>query len=75
MAIKAVKKDLNRITLGHMDDILSFCFNTSSGISLDLPGQIRVYKNNDIITIKKENNPLREIGKKEKQLKQMARKK
>lgn len=74
-AIKTVKKNLNRITLSHLNDILTFCFNSSSGISLDLPGQIRVYKEKDTITIRKESKPLRQVGKKQKQLKQMDREK
>ncbi|NOX34637.1 MAG: tRNA lysidine(34) synthetase TilS [Deltaproteobacteria bacterium] len=73
--IKTVKKDLKRITLAHINDIVKFCFNQSSGMSLDLPDRIRIYKNKDVILIKKEEKPLREIGKKEKQLRQMAKEK
>jgi tRNA(Ile)-lysidine synthase len=64
--IGMMKKDLRRISLGHMSDILDFCFHRTSGSSLDLPGQIRIYKKRDIITIKKEDKPLREIGKNKK---------
>jgi len=74
-AIKKIKKDLKRISLTHVNDIIEFCFNKPSGISLDLPGQIRVYKKNDTIIIKKEDKPLREIGKKEKQSRQITKKK
>jgi len=74
-AIRKIKKDLKRISFVHINDIVKFCFNNSSGFSLDLPGQIRIYKNMDTVIIKKENIPLREIGKKEKQLRQMAQKK
>ncbi|MCK4767101.1 MAG: tRNA lysidine(34) synthetase TilS [Desulfobacula sp.] len=74
-AIKTVKKDLKRISLSHINDIVDFCFNKPSGLSLDLPGQIRVYKDKDVIIIKKEDETLREIGKKEKQLRRMAKKK
>lgn len=63
-AIKKIKKNLNRITLGHINDIVHFAFTSLSGSSLDLPDRIRVYKNNDIIMFKKEEKPLREIGKK-----------
>ncbi|MCK5696250.1 MAG: tRNA lysidine(34) synthetase TilS [Desulfobacula sp.] len=73
-AVKQIKKDLKRIFLTHINDIIEFCFNISPGISLDLPGQIRVYKKNDTIIIKKEDKPLREIGKKEKQSRQIAQK-
>lgn len=65
-AIKKIKKNLNRITLGHINDIVHFAFTSLSGSSLDLPDRIRVYKDNDTIIFKKENKPLREIGKKEK---------
>ncbi|WP_457552838.1 tRNA lysidine(34) synthetase TilS [Desulfobacula sp.] len=74
-AIQTVKTDLKRISLAHITDIIDFSFNTSPGISLDLPGQIRVYKSKDIIMIKKETQPLREIGKKDKQTRQMSLKK
>lgn len=74
-AIQKIKKDLKRISLAHIEGIIEFCFYTSSGISLDLPGQIRVYKKKDTITIKKEDKPLREIGKKEKQSGQIGHKK
>ena len=73
-AIKQIKKDLKRISLAHITDIIEFCFNKPSGVSLDLPGQIRIYKKNDTIIIKKEDKPLREIGKKERQSRQIANK-
>ncbi len=67
--IGMVKKDLKRISLSHMSGILDFCFNRLSGNSLDLPGRIRIYKQKDTLTIKKEERPLREIreNKKEEQ--------
>ncbi|MCP4673438.1 MAG: tRNA lysidine(34) synthetase TilS [Desulfobacula sp.] len=65
-AIKTVKKNLNRITLAHINDIIQFSLNTISGSSLDLPGQTRVYKKNNIIIFKKEKKPLRDMGKKTK---------
>jgi tRNA(Ile)-lysidine synthase len=74
-AIGKIKKNLKRISFAHLVDIVEFCFNKSPGISLDLPGQIRVYKKNDAIVIKKEDKPLRKIGKKEKQSRQIAKKK
>lgn len=66
-AIKVLKKDLRRISLLHMDNIVSFCFNQPGGRNMDLPGKIRIYKTKDHIRIKKEDLPLRELGKKEKQ--------
>ena len=74
-AIKAIKKNLNRITLAHINDIIQFSFNTISGTSLDLPGQIRVYKKNDIIIFKKEKNPLRDIGRQNKLMRKASQKK
>lgn len=74
-AIWKVKKDLRRISLAHIEDMVKFCFHQPSGISLDLPGRIRVYKHRDSIIIKKEAAPLREIGKKEKQSRRAAKKK
>ena len=74
-AIQKIKKDLKSISHAHINDIVEFCFNTPSGISLDLPGQIRVYKNKNTLMIKKEKKPLREIGKKEKQLRLKAKEK
>jgi tRNA(Ile)-lysidine synthase len=62
IGMEKVKKDLRRISLGHMNDILDFCFNRISGSSLDFPGQIRIYKKRDVITIRKEDRPLRELG-------------
>lgn len=64
--IKMVKKDLKQITFGHIDDIIEFCFGISSKGSLDLPDRIRIYKDEDVIMIQKEDKPLREIGKQQK---------
>lgn len=74
-AVKMVKKDLKRFSLAHINDIVEFCFFSSSGVSLDLPGQIRVYKDKDTIRIKKEDTPLRQIGTKQKQSRRMGQKK
>lgn len=74
-AIFRIKKDLKRISHALINDMVQFCFNSTSGISLDLPDQIRVYKNKSSIMIKKEKEPLRQIGEKEKKLKLQARKK
>ncbi len=64
--IRTIKNDLKRISYTHISDIINFCFNKPSGISLDLPGRIRVYKKKDTVIIKKENMPLRSIGEKHK---------
>ncbi len=58
-----VKKDLRRISHTHILDILTFARKkTSSGKSLDLPGQIRVYRQGDLLCIKKEITDLRTLG-------------
>lgn len=74
-AVKKIKKNLNRISFGHIKDIIAFCRHASSGSSLDLPGKIRIYKHKEQLIIKKETIPLRELGKKEKQSRQKAKKK
>jgi len=74
MAILIVKKDLKRFSHTHINDMIDFCFHHPSGVSLDLPGQIRIYKKKESIIIKKEAAPLREVGKKQKQLRQMIKK-
>ena len=62
-AVLAVKKDLRRITHTHITDILALAKTCETGKHLDLPGQIRVYKEKGLIYIKKERLPLRELGK------------
>ncbi|MBU0969292.1 MAG: tRNA lysidine(34) synthetase TilS [Proteobacteria bacterium] len=65
-AIFRVKQDLRRISLAHIRDILAFMTASESGKSLDLPGQIRIYKTRNRLCIKKETLPLRELGKTQK---------
>ncbi|MCP3941755.1 MAG: tRNA lysidine(34) synthetase TilS [Desulfobacteraceae bacterium] len=67
-AIERVKKDLKRITLAHVQDILVLMSRAESGKSLDLPGRIRVYKTQERLCIQKEALGLRELGKGKKQL-------
>ncbi len=62
LAIAQVKKDLRRITLTHIQDILGFMDKSESGKSLDLPGQIRVYRTREQLMLQKEALPLRELG-------------
>lgn len=59
-AVKAVKKDLRRISLTHIQDIIHLV--ESRGKSIDLPDRIRVYKDRDLLYIRKEALPLRELG-------------
>jgi len=74
-AIAWVKKDLKRITLTHIQDILILITRAESGKSLDMPGRIRVYKDRDMLYFKKENLTLREFGKNQKQLQRDIKKK
>ncbi len=66
-AIARVKHDLRGITLAHIQDILAFMAGSESGKSLDLPGQIRVYKKREFLSIKQEKLALRKLGKIQKQ--------
>ena len=66
LAIARVKQNLKRITLSHIQDILTFMDRSESGKSLDLPGQIRVYKTREHLVLQKEALPLRELGKAQK---------
>lgn len=68
LSIGLVKQDLRRITLTHIQDILTLMDRSESGKSLDLPGQIRVYRTGETLCIQKESLPLRELGKAQKQL-------
>ncbi len=72
MAIEQIKTNLKSISHLHISTAIDFCFNNDSGKSIDLPGQIRIYKTFDTITIQKEDVPLRDIGKLKKQLKRTA---
>ena len=69
-AIGRIKKNLRRITLHHIEDILVFSRSSEPGKSLDLPGQIRVYKTHDLLYIKKEALPLRQAGRIRKEARQ-----
>ena len=62
-ALLLVKQDLKRISNTHIRDILYFAGKKGeSGKSLDLPGQIRVYRQRDLLRIKKEETALRTLG-------------
>ena len=66
LAIARVKKDLRRITLSHIQDILAIMDKSESGKSIDLPGQIRAYKTREHLVLQKEALPLRKLGKAQK---------
>ncbi|NWH03798.1 tRNA lysidine(34) synthetase TilS [Desulfobacter latus] len=63
-ALLSVKQNLRRISHTHIRDILYFAGKKGeSGKSLDLPGQIRVYRQQrNILRIKKEATALRTLG-------------
>ncbi len=66
LAIESIKKNLRRITLTHIQDILALMKGAESGKSLDLPGQIRIYKGHDTLLLQKESLPLRQLGRTQK---------
>ncbi len=66
-AIFHVKTNLNRISLVHIRDIRTLITESESGKSLDFPGRIRIHKKGRLLTIKKEDLPLRQLGKKNQQ--------
>jgi tRNA(Ile)-lysidine synthase len=72
-AVGAVKKNLKGISLAHTRSAVEFCFHSSSGASLDLPGQIRIYKKRGQILVKREDKGLRQIGKAEKLARQKGK--
>ncbi len=65
-AIKIINRDLKKITLNHIEDAIKLLISKSSGESIDLPDQIRIYKHNKSFFVKKESFPLRELGEKRK---------
>ncbi len=72
-SICLVKQNLRQISHTHLQSILCLMQSAESGKSLDLPGQIRVYKTKDRLCIKKEDLPLRELGRIQKANRQDAR--
>ncbi len=63
-AVKQINGRLKRISLVHVEDVIKLSLSTTSGKSIDLPDQIRVYKNRSSLVFKKEAVPLRKLGKK-----------
>ena len=63
-AIEAVKGDLRRISMVHIEGILNLISATTEGRILDLPGRIRMIKASETICFRKESRPLRELGRK-----------
>lgn len=73
LGIQQVKGDLKAISWVHLNSIIDFCIQKTPGKSLDLPGQIRIYKAEKSIMIKKEAIPLRDMGKLEKEKKRFEK--
>ncbi len=73
-SIKTLKKNLDRISLAHMHNMVTFCFSRTDGKSLDLPGRIRIYKTRKTIEIKMEKQNLRRLGKAQKTLRRPSEK-
>jgi tRNA(Ile)-lysidine synthase len=67
-AIKIINRYLKKITLNHIEDAIKLLISKSSGKSIDLPDQIRIYKHNKSFFVKKESVPLRELGEKRKNI-------
>ncbi|MCK5311025.1 MAG: tRNA lysidine(34) synthetase TilS [Desulfobacteraceae bacterium] len=65
-AIKIINGNLKKISLKHVDDAVKLLLSTTPGESIDLPDQIRVFKEERSLFFKKESVSLRELGKKRK---------
>ncbi len=61
-AIREVKGDLKRITLGHIDDILGLMAGSTGVKSLDLPHGIRVTLTRQWVYFTLSSRPLRRLG-------------
>lgn len=59
-AIGQVKGDLRRITLSHVNSVVELINRDKGHGNLDLPGQIRIRRDRDELTIVKETKPLRQ---------------
>ncbi len=65
-AIKTINGRLKKISLSHVDAAVKLALSTTPGESIDLPDQIRVFKEGKSLNFKKESMSLRELGKKRK---------
>jgi tRNA(Ile)-lysidine synthase len=61
-AIREVKGDLKRITLGHIDDILDLIASDTGGKNLDLPHRIRITLTKGWVYFTRSALPLRELS-------------
>lgn len=69
--IQAVKSNLRQITHDHVRAIQHLLTEAEPGRHLDMPGQIRIYKTRYQICFKKEVLPLRQLGRIQKQGRQL----
>lgn len=60
-ALRGVKGDLKRISLGHIDDVLALILGRGTGKRLDLPGRIRVTFTRTWIYFTRSELPLRRL--------------
>ena len=65
-AVKKINGKLKKISLSHVDAAVKLSLSETSGESIDFPDQIRVFKKDKSLYLKKEPVSLRELGKKRK---------
>ncbi|MCK5541663.1 MAG: tRNA lysidine(34) synthetase TilS [Desulfobacterales bacterium] len=65
-AIKKINGGLKKISSTHVDAAIKLSLSPTSGESIDFPDQIRVFKKEKSLYLKKESVSLRELGKKRK---------
>ena len=63
---QSINGSLKKISSKHVDDTMKLIMSRTSGESIDLPDRIRVFKQSKSLFIKKESVPLRELGEKRK---------
>jgi tRNA(Ile)-lysidine synthase len=65
-AVRHVKGDLRRISYSHVDAVTDLLKSNAQNLSLDLPENIRIFKQNGQLRLSKEKKSLRAIGHSEK---------
>ncbi|THB77933.1 MAG: tRNA lysidine(34) synthetase TilS [Desulfobacteraceae bacterium] len=63
-AILKIKRNLKRITLAHVEDVIALAAGGVGGKSLDLPDRIRIFIDKGCLCFKKESVPLRQLNRK-----------
>ncbi|MCG8566007.1 MAG: tRNA lysidine(34) synthetase TilS, partial [Desulfobacterales bacterium] len=74
LALCRIKSDLRRIHHGHLEGIKDLMERAEPGKHLDLPGRIRIHKDRRRLTLRREQLPLRELGRREKGRKTLDKK-